>query len=332
MDPNIAHNEALEWLIMTSENVKVVGLMLREVGVRASCEVFGPLAAQVVENPTRGPEYCWTELLQTALRSGGYVVDKGKIYVGASSAEWFLNDFLAKNEAYDVGQSIHSEAFDLPQVGVSDARLKLDKSQQDKLLTLVTITHRLCKPVWTEVSSGGKSTRSLSGCGILGFARELDDRSGNQRDEISIVARWYHSDVDSESLDLKVSGQVATWHIDPKVVDTNCLLPATCIYSSRGMPMIVDGIELTCALLFFPGGRARKVEHCSVVVQVFFDSAPVRRIEYTGSIGNVKFPKMCAGGPTADRTLQFELVKQHDLASFLKLQDPVITVEILSAA
>mmetsp|Transcript_143360 Transcript_143360/g.458202 ORF Transcript_143360/g.458202 Transcript_143360/m.458202 type:complete len:95 (-) Transcript_143360:71-355(-) len=84
--------------------------------------------------------------------------------------------------------------------------------------------------------------------------------------------------------------------------------------------------------LFQCGPHACKSEHLAVVADVFFDSAPVRRIEYTGSLGNVTLPKMSAAGPTVGGILQLGIVQLHELASFLKLQDPVITVEIVSAA
>jgi len=76
MDPNFSSNSSLEWLIERGSfqrcDLVIVGLMVREVGLRAAKQVFGNCPK--LGGFKMGPEYRWTSYLQSRLRKGGFLI------------------------------------------------------------------------------------------------------------------------------------------------------------------------------------------------------------------------------------------------------------------
>ena len=75
MDPNFRSNSELEWLVDDENDVVVIGLMYRELGMEADGSVYGSLATQLrQEDAPGGAEYRWTAIMAEDHRRQGYFV------------------------------------------------------------------------------------------------------------------------------------------------------------------------------------------------------------------------------------------------------------------
>ena len=73
IDPNFSSLDGLEWLLESSDDVMVVGLMMREFGPKADASAHGAMV-QRVHAGNRGPEYEWTNLRAAEFERRGLLV------------------------------------------------------------------------------------------------------------------------------------------------------------------------------------------------------------------------------------------------------------------
>lgn len=71
-DSNFEDWRGLEWLVESPDDIKVTGIMFRELGLDADATLFGGIAAQVTCGD-EGPEYEWTRLRLRELKEAGHV-------------------------------------------------------------------------------------------------------------------------------------------------------------------------------------------------------------------------------------------------------------------
>lgn len=284
IDPNMPHNQRLEWVIGSSSDVMVVGLMMRELGVRADPVVFGELATQVSDGEFEGAEYHWTTLLERALRGSGFLIDCGRLYVGCMSVEWQLSDIGVKKTQYKEGEEIRSSVFSFPEVDL-EGTLAISISEQTPRLSLFCCSRAgLPTCTWTEVSCGPLVFQAAWWLGAgerFEYRAVLAEPNAVFNDKIHIAVRIVPTSI---PLELASSPNVSVdWLIDASVLRSVTITSRAVIESH-----LVHG--------FFPEGGANAgiysrfrpslegwPEHCDCGVA--FVNAPPRAFVYELTLG-----------------------------------------------
>mmetsp|Transcript_14811 Transcript_14811/g.47543 ORF Transcript_14811/g.47543 Transcript_14811/m.47543 type:complete len:403 (+) Transcript_14811:424-1632(+) len=329
MDPNMPHNESLEWLIPSSADVLVVGLMLRELGPSVDASVFGTLASRVSAHQVEGPEYSWTALLKGALQSGAYSIDNGDLRLGFNSVEWQLCNMRTKGDEYEPRQRIMSSSFDLGNPGITDCRISWGKTSAACYSICVSFTVMSEQPLWVVLSCGEYCRHILiaasSGYQAWAYSPKKEDVLDKLADSICVHLRFHRANISAQVLCLSVSDNKCFWNIDPAMLDHTYLSEFSRIRSEVAS-LTISGVELNVYMLMCPRGLISAYrEWCEV--RVIFCAGPLlATLTYELSLGHKR----------VKRTLVLQSAKQTTFtvwekrSEFLNSGNTKISLEIVS--